>query len=86
MTERKPNRPVKPLLRFWTDRPLAYKGLVVIALPLAILLGSLVSSILPALLNPAPKTMSAAPSRSSAIPIRSTPCWQKLPPGCVAMP
>ncbi len=33
----------KPGLRFWTDRPLAFKGLVVIALPLAILLGSLVS-------------------------------------------
>jgi PAS domain S-box-containing protein len=30
-------------LRFWADRPLAFKGLVVIALPLAILLGSLVS-------------------------------------------
>lgn len=33
----------KPLTRFWTDRPLAFKGLVVVALPLAILLGSLVS-------------------------------------------
>ena len=33
----------KPLTRFWTDRPLAFKGLVVIALPLAILLGALVS-------------------------------------------
>ncbi|BDW81162.1 histidine kinase [Erythrobacter sp. Dej080120_24] len=43
MTERNANRPAIPLLRFWTDRPLAYKGLVVIALPLAILLGSLVS-------------------------------------------
>lgn len=30
-------------LRLWTDRPLAFKGLVVIALPLAILLGSLFS-------------------------------------------
>lgn len=29
--------------RFWTDRPLAAKGVVVIALPLAILLGALVS-------------------------------------------
>ncbi|AOL22762.1 Pdh/DivJ/PleC-related sensor histidine kinase [Erythrobacter litoralis] len=29
--------------RIWTDRPLAFKGLVVVALPLAILLGSLVS-------------------------------------------
>jgi len=28
---------------FWTDRPLAFKGLVVVALPLAILLGALVS-------------------------------------------
>jgi len=28
---------------FWTDRPLAFKGLVVVALPLAVLLGSLVS-------------------------------------------
>lgn len=33
----------KPLTRFWTDRPLAFKGLIVVALPLAILLGSLVS-------------------------------------------
>lgn len=32
-----------PLTRVWTDRPLAFKGLVVIALPLTILLGSLVS-------------------------------------------
>jgi PAS domain S-box-containing protein len=31
------------LTRIWTDRPLAFKGLVVVALPLAILLGSLVS-------------------------------------------
>ncbi|AWW74327.1 histidine kinase [Erythrobacter sp. KY5] len=29
--------------RFWADRPLAYKGVVVIALPLAILIGALVS-------------------------------------------
>lgn len=33
----------KPLTRFWTDRPLTFKGLVVVALPLTILLGSLVS-------------------------------------------
>nr|WP_247712257.1 PAS domain S-box protein [Qipengyuania qiaonensis] len=31
------------LNRFWTDRPLAFKGLVVVALPLAVLLGSLIS-------------------------------------------
>lgn len=35
--------PRKPLTRFWTDRPLAFKGLVVVALPLTILLGALVS-------------------------------------------
>ena len=29
--------------RFWTDRPLAFKGIVVVVLPLAILIGSLVS-------------------------------------------
>ncbi|MEM1052629.1 MAG: PAS domain S-box protein [Pseudomonadota bacterium] len=29
--------------RFWTDRPLAFKGLVVVALPLAVLLGALFS-------------------------------------------
>ena len=34
------NSPV--MSRFWTDRPLALKGLVVVALPLAILLGALV--------------------------------------------
>lgn len=33
----------RPLTRFWTDRPLTFKGLVVVALPLTILLGSLVS-------------------------------------------
>lgn len=33
----------RPWGRIWTDRPLAFKGLVVIALPLAILLVSLVS-------------------------------------------
>ena len=32
-----------PLFRYWTDRPLAFKGLVVIALPLAILFGALIS-------------------------------------------
>lgn len=32
-----------PINRFWTDRPLAFKGLFVIALPLAILLGALIS-------------------------------------------
>ena len=31
------------LTRIWTDRPLAFKGLVVVAMPLAILLGALVS-------------------------------------------
>ncbi|MBK6800011.1 MAG: PAS domain S-box protein [Novosphingobium sp.] len=36
-------RPHRPLTRFWADRPLALKGLVVVALPLAILLGALVS-------------------------------------------
>jgi PAS domain S-box-containing protein len=35
-------RPVS-FTRIWTDRPLAFKGLVVVALPLAILIGSLVS-------------------------------------------
>ena len=30
------------MTRFWADRPLALKGLVVVALPLAILLGALV--------------------------------------------
>ena len=35
--------PRQPWVRLWTDRPLAFKGLVVIALPLAILLGSLMS-------------------------------------------
>jgi len=33
----------RPVARIWTDRPLAFKGLVVVALPLAILLVSLVS-------------------------------------------
>ncbi|MEY4720585.1 MAG: hypothetical protein RIQ46_310, partial [Pseudomonadota bacterium] len=35
--------PLRAMTRFWTDRPLAFKGLVVVALPLAILLGALVS-------------------------------------------
>ncbi|MEO1221237.1 MAG: PAS domain S-box protein [Pseudomonadota bacterium] len=33
----------KGATRIWTDRPLAFKGLVVVALPLAVLLGALVS-------------------------------------------
>lgn len=33
----------RPLLRFWSNRPLAFKGLVVVALPLTILLVALVS-------------------------------------------
>ena len=33
----------RKMTRFWADRRLAFKGLVVIALPLAILLGALVS-------------------------------------------
>ena len=32
-------QPINPRNRLWTDRPLAFKGLVVVALPLAILLG-----------------------------------------------
>lgn len=36
-------RPASGLLRFWTDRPLAFKGVVVIALPLLALLGALFS-------------------------------------------
>lgn len=35
--------PARRITRFWADRRLAFKGLVVIALPLAILLGALVS-------------------------------------------
>ena len=34
-------RPPRTLWRFWTDRPLAFKGLVVVALPLTVLLGAL---------------------------------------------
>lgn len=33
----------KPSARIWTDRPLAFKGLVVVALPLAVLFAALVS-------------------------------------------
>jgi PAS domain S-box-containing protein len=36
-------QPARSLRRYWTDRPLAFKGLVVVALPLTILLGALVS-------------------------------------------
>ena len=36
-------QPGRSLRRYWTDRPLAFKGLVVVALPLTILLGALVS-------------------------------------------
>ena len=35
--------PARRMTRFWADRTLALKGLVVIALPLTILLGALVS-------------------------------------------
>lgn len=35
--------PGRSLTRYWTDRPLAFKGLVVVALPLTVLLGALVS-------------------------------------------
>lgn len=35
--------PTRPAMRQWADRPLAFKGLVVVALPLAILLGALFS-------------------------------------------
>ncbi len=35
--------PARFVARFWTDRPLAFKGLVVVALPLTILLGALIS-------------------------------------------
>ena len=36
-------RPQTALIRFWADRPLAIKGLVFIAIPLAILFGALAS-------------------------------------------
>ncbi|MFZ9394888.1 MAG: ATP-binding protein [Erythrobacter sp.] len=35
--------PTRVATRFWTDRPLAFKGLVVVALPLTILFGALIS-------------------------------------------
>ena len=41
MTEEYTSTRAPAIRRIWTDRPLAFKGLVVIALPLAILLGSL---------------------------------------------
>lgn len=34
-------RPLNSVVRFWTDRPLAYKGLVVVALPLLAMLCAL---------------------------------------------
>ncbi|MFN3451717.1 MAG: CHASE3 domain-containing protein, partial [Sphingorhabdus sp.] len=36
-------KPIRPITGYWADRPLAFKGLVVIALPLAILFGALIS-------------------------------------------
>lgn len=36
-------QPARLMTAYWTDRPLAFKGLVVIALPLAILFGALMS-------------------------------------------
>lgn len=38
-----PTQPARMITAYWTDRPLAFKGIVVIALPLAILLGALMS-------------------------------------------
>lgn len=38
-----PPQPARMMTAYWTDRPLAFKGIVVIALPLAILLGALMS-------------------------------------------
>lgn len=38
-----PSPPARKMTRFWADRRLAFKGLVVIALPLTILFGALVS-------------------------------------------
>lgn len=35
--------PARTITGYWTDRPLAFKGLVVVALPLAILFGALIS-------------------------------------------
>lgn len=37
------SKPIRPITGYWADRPLAFKGLVVIALPLAILFGALIS-------------------------------------------
>lgn len=37
------SKPARPITGYWADRPLAFKGLVVIALPLAILFGALIS-------------------------------------------
>jgi len=37
------SKPTRPITGYWADRPLAFKGLVVIALPLAILFGALIS-------------------------------------------
>jgi PAS domain S-box-containing protein len=37
------SKPTRPITSYWADRPLAFKGLVVIALPLAILFGALIS-------------------------------------------
>ena len=37
------SNPARTFTGYWTDRPLAFKGLVVIALPLAILFGALIS-------------------------------------------
>lgn len=39
----KVGKPIRPITGYWADRPLAFKGLVVIALPLAILFGALIS-------------------------------------------
>jgi PAS domain S-box-containing protein len=36
-------RPARTITGYWTDRPLAFKGLVVVALPLTILFGALIS-------------------------------------------
>ncbi len=37
------SRPARAIIGYWTDRPLAFKGLVVVALPLGILFGALIS-------------------------------------------
>lgn len=36
------SRPVTPVMRYWANQPLAFKGLVVVVLPLTILLGALI--------------------------------------------